>query len=223
MIMSKNKTRFIIVLAILFVVLSVIAFALPMGKTATFWLSYVFAVIALAVQLYAWPKAFGGEGAKSKFYGFPIARVTTIYLVVQLVMSLVFMLAAKWVPAWLVVILFVVLLAAAVIGLISADAIRDEVERQETVRKVDTATMKALQAKAAAIAASCTDAEQKSTLDRLAEAFRYSDPVSSDATQKLEMKLEVLLDELQESGNPDLIRKIEATLNERNQLCKMSK
>lgn len=223
MIMSKNKTRFIIVLAILFVVLSVIAFALPMGKTATFWLSYVFAVIALAVQLYAWPKAFGGEGAKSKFYGFPIARVTTIYLVVQLVMSLVFMLAAKWVPAWLVVILFVVLLAAAVIGLISADAIRDEVERQETVRKVDTATMKALQAKAAAIAASCTDAEQKSTLDRLAEAFRYSDPVSSDATQKLEMKLEVLLDELQESGNPGPIRKIEATLNERNQLCKMSK
>ncbi|MBR3749675.1 MAG: hypothetical protein IKN28_07380 [Firmicutes bacterium] len=221
--MSKNKQRFYIILAILFVVMTVVAFALPMQKTATFWLSYVFAVIALAVQIYAWPKAFGGEGARSKVYGFPIARITTIYLIVQLALSLVFMLAAKWVPAWLAVILFAILLAAAVIGLISADAVRDEVERQETVRKVDTGTMKALQAKAAAIAASCADAERKKALDRLAEAFRYSDPVSSDATQRLEMKLEVLLDELQESGSPELVKKLEATLDERNRLCKMSK
>ena len=186
-------------------------------------MSYIFAVIALVVQIYAWPKAFGGEGARSKVYGFPIARITTIYLIMQLALSLVFMLAAKWIPAWLAVILFVILLAAAIIGLISADAVRDEVERQETVRKVNTGTMKALQAKAAAIAESCADAERKKALDRLAEAFRYSDPVSSDATQKLEMKLEVLLDELQESGSPELVKKLEATLDERNRLCKMSK
>ncbi len=221
--MSKNKIRFYIVLAVIFIVLTVIAVALPLQKTATFWLSYVFAVIALAVQIYAWPKAFGGEGARSKVYGFPIARVTTIYLIVQVALSLIFMPAAKWVPAWLAVILFVILLAAAVIGLISAEGVRDEVERQESVKKANIETMKGLSAKAAAIAAACEAPEAKKDLDRLAEAFRYSDPVSSDATQKLEMKLEVLLDELRESGNPELIKKIETTLNERNRLCKMSK
>ena len=97
--MTKNKTRFFIVLAILFAVFTVIAIALPLTKTAAFWISYVFAVIALAVQIYAYPKAFAGESVKSKFYGFPIARITTVYLIAQLALSLIFMLAAKWVPA----------------------------------------------------------------------------------------------------------------------------
>ena len=37
------------------------------------------------------------------------------------------------------------------------------------------------------------------------------------------MKLELLLDELQETGNAELIRKIEVALAERNQICKQSK
>lgn len=37
------------------------------------------------------------------------------------------------------------------------------------------------------------------------------------------MKLEVLLDELQDSGNAELVKKIESTLAERNQICKSSK
>ena len=49
--MSKNKLRFYVAIAIIFVVLTVIAFALPLAKTATFWISYIFAVIALAVQI----------------------------------------------------------------------------------------------------------------------------------------------------------------------------
>lgn len=221
--MTKNRTRFYIVLAIVFVIFSVIAFVLPAPKTAAFWVSYVFGVIAIGVQAYSWPKAFAGDGAKSKFYGFPIARVTTIYLFAQLAVSLVCMILGKVVPIWVPVVLSVILLGFAAVGFIAADVTRDEIERQETARKVNTETMRSLQAKAAAIAGSCKDPETKKELDHLAEAFRYSDPVSSDATQKLEMKLEVLLDELQESENPDLVKKIETTLAERNQLCKMSK
>ena len=221
--MTKNRTRFYIVLAIVFVMFSVIAFVLPAPKTTAFWVSYVFGVIAIGVQAYSWPKAFAGDGAKSKFYGFPIARVTTIYLIAQLAVSLVCMIFGKVVPTWVPVVLSVILLGFAAVGFIAADVTRDEIERQETARKVNTETMRSLQAKAAAIAGSCKDPETKKELDHLAEAFRYSDPVSSEATLKLEMKLEVLLDELQDSKNPDLINKIESTLAERNQLCKMSK
>ena len=96
-------------------------------------------------------------------------------------------------------------------------------ERQETVREVNVGTIKALQAKAYAIAAACNDPEKKKLLNHIAEAFRYSDPVSSDATQKLEMKLEVMLDELQENESAELAKRIESVLSERNQLCKLSK
>ena len=47
--MTKNRMRFYIVLAIVFVLISVIAFAVPIEHGPCFWLSYVFAVIAIAV------------------------------------------------------------------------------------------------------------------------------------------------------------------------------
>lgn len=228
--MTKNKTRFYIALAILFAVFTVIAIALPLQKTATFWLSYVFAVIALAVQIYAYPKAFAGESVKSKFYGFPIARITTIYLIAQLALSLIFMLAAKWVPAWIPVILFAVLLGVAAVGFISADAMRDEVERQDVVHKADVGTMRALQSKAVFVASQCEDADTKKALNAFAEALRFSDPVSSAATADIEENLTGLVEEL---GNAVLDKdftaaqalctKASTLLADRNRMCKLNK
>ena len=228
--MSKNKLRFYVVLAILFVVLSVIAFVLPFQKTATFWLSYAFAVIAIAVQIYAYPKAFDGPTVKSKFYGFPLARVSTIYLIAQLVLSLIFMVVSKWVPAWIPVVLFALLLGAAAIGFIAAEGVRDEVERQDVAHKANVTTMRALQSKAVFVASQCEDAETKKALDAFAEALRFSDPVSSDALTDIEENLTGLVEEL---GNAVLDKDFEAArtlcakastlLADRNRMCKLNK
>ena len=228
--MSKNKLRFYIVVAILFVVLSVIAFVLPFQKTVTFWLSYAFAAIAIALQIYAYPKAFDGPTVKSKFYGFPLARVSTIYLIAQLVLSLIFMVASKWVPAWIPVVLFALLLGAAAIGFIAAEGVRDEVERQDVVHKANVTTMRALQSKAVFIASQCEDAETKKALDAFAEALRFSDPVSSDALTDIEENLTGLVEEL---GNAVLDKDFEAArslcakastlLADRNRMCKLNK
>ena len=228
--MSKNKLRFYIVLAILFVVLSVIAFVLPFQKTATFWLSYAFAVIAIAVQIYAYPKAFDGPSVKSKFYGFPLARVSTIYLIAQLVLSLIFMVASKWVPAWIPVVLFALLLGVTAIGFIAADTMKDEIERQDVVHKANVTTMRALQSKAVFVAGQCEDAETKKALDAFAEALRFSDPVSSDALVDIEENLTGLVEEL---GNAVLDKDFEAArtlcakastlLADRNRMCKLNK
>ena len=179
--MTKNRGRFYIVLAVILIAFSVIAFVAPFQKNAVFWLSYAFGVLAIAIQAYSWPKAFAGDGAKSKFYGFPIARVTTIYMIAQLILSLIFMIIGVKTAISIPVILYVLLLAIAVIGFIAADTARDEVERQESVKQVNTGTMRALQAKAAAIASAESDPEKRKALNHMAEAFRYSDPVSSDA------------------------------------------
>lgn len=228
--MSKNKIRLFIVLAIVFAVFTVIAFALPLERPATFWLSYVFALVALAVQIYAYPKAFAGESPRSKFYGFPLARVATVYLIAQLALSLIFMLTAKWVPAWIPLILFALLLAAAAIGLVAADAVRDEVERQDAAHKASVTTMRGLQSKTAYIAGQCEDPEAKKQLQRLADAFRYSDPVSGDALAEIEANLEALIDELQSAvlekdidATKTLCAKTQAALAERNRLCKLNK
>ena len=182
------------------------------------------------MQIYAYLKAFDGSSVKSKFYGFPLARVSTIYLIAQLVLSLIFMVASKWVPAWIPVVLFALLLGAAAIGFIAAEGVRDEVERQDVVHKANVTTMRTLQSKAVFVASQCEDAETKKALDTFAEALRFSDPVSSDALTDIEENLTGLVEEL---GNAVLDKDFEAArtlcakastlLADRNRMCKLNK
>ena len=228
---NKNSTRVLVITAIVLVVFCVLAFAIPFLRGTVFWLGVVFTVIAILAQLYVAKKAFAnGEGARSKFYGFPIARVGAIYLVVQIIAGLVCMALGAILPAWVAVVIFVVILAAAVIGFITVDAIRDEVERQDTVLQANVTAMRSLQSKASSIAAQCQDPVLKKVLTSLAEQFRFSDPVSSVDTAEAETELNEMVDLLQSAvieRDPDsalaLVPRIEAALAERNRLCKLGK
>ena len=90
--------------------------------------------------------------------------------------------------------------------------------------------MRALQSKAAALPARCEDAEAKSALEKLAEEFRYSDPVSAPALADLETDMAAMMEELSAAVTDGdnaavlaLCKKISATLAERNRLCKLNK
>ncbi len=228
---KKNMMRTLAVTVIVLVVFCVLAFGIPFVRGSVFWMAFVFTVIAILAQLYIAKKAFAnGEGAQSKFYGFPIARIGFIYLVVQVVVALVCMALGFIVPAWLAAVLLVLVLAAAAIGLITTEGIRDEVERQDEVLKKNVTNMRALQSKAAAIAAQCEDEGTRKVLNALADKFRFSDPVSSDATAEAEAGLAALTDELQAAVlDRDaevavaLAGKLEAALAERNRLCRLNK
>lgn len=224
----KNKLRVVIVLAIVFAVYTVLTFALPFEKNAVLWVSYIFGAAAIAAQLYVLHTAFAqGESAKSKFYGFPIAKIGVTYLLVQLALGLVFMVLAKLVPLWLPLVLYVVLLGVAAVGFIAADTMRDEVERQDSKLKSDTAVIRTLQTRAAVLAASRENGEVKAQLQALADALRYSDPISADATWDAESKLTACMDELERASSDEdaaaILRRMNALLAQRNQLCKSNK
>ena len=110
----KNRVRSWIALGVILVVYSVVAFAPPFVKNGVFWLSYVFGVVAIAVQLYVMHTAFAkGESVKSKFYGFPVANVGIIYMLVQLAFGILMMIFAAKLPLWIPLIVDVVMLGAA--------------------------------------------------------------------------------------------------------------
>lgn len=229
--LNEKEKKGLVVLALLFAVYTLIVLAVPFAKGGMFWLTYLFTAVAFGVQAYVFKQSFEKEaGAKSKFYGFPIARVGVLYLAVQLVLGLVFMALAAVAPVWLALVLYLALLAAAAVGVIATDSIRDEVERQDAQLKKDVATMRALQSKAAALPARCEDAEAKSALEKLAEEFRYSDPVSAPALADLETDMAAIMEELSAAVTDGdnaavlaLCKKISATLAERNRLCKLNK
>ena len=228
---KKNIMRTLAITAIVLVLFCVVAFAIPFARGPVFWLAFIFTIIAILAQLYVAKKAFAnGEGARSRFYGFPIARVGLLYLAVQVVAGLACMALGAVLPVWVAVVLFILILAAAVIGFITVDAIRDEVERQDAVLKTNVTSMRTLQSKAAAIASQCEDESIRNVLNALSDKFRFSDPVSSEATAEAEAGLAALTDELQAAvldkdygAAISLAGKLEAALSERNRLCRLEK
>ena len=94
---------------------------------------------------------------------------------------------AKICAAWIAVIVFVLMLAVAAVGIIAADAMRDEVERQDAQLKTDVAAMRALQSRAAALASRCEDAELKADAqkveDGIEETLTYCDFPSEHRTR----------------------------------------
>ena len=228
---KANEIRWWIGLVTVAVVYNVIAFALPFAKTAIFSLSWIFTMAALVAQVYVIRTAFfKGEGVKSKFYGFPIARVGMIYLAVQAVLGLVFMALGTVVPLWLPLVLYVLLMGASLIGLITTEGIREEVERQEKKIVKDMERMKKFRTLADTLAREGQISEVKETLEEMAEAFRYSDPVSSEALREIEDTLADDLANLQDAvvmlekeKALELCRKTRRDLEERNQICKMTK
>ena len=229
--MGKNMLRTYGVLAIIFVVFSVVVFAVPFVKNGVFVLSYLFVLLAIVFQGYAIHKAFSREEpVTSKLYGFPVARIGFTYLVVQTIASVIFMALGAILPLWVALVVSIVALGAAGIGLITTDTMREEILRQDEQLKKDVSAMRSMQSKTRMLVGQCEDAAFAAELSKLAEAMQYSDPVSSEALQKIEFELSQLVDELQEAvlerefeAAKVLKKKIMDTLAERNRLCKLNK
>ena len=82
--MKKNSTKGYVILGILFALVSIIAFAVPTTKTATFWIVYVFTAVAFVAQIIIWKTALGKEETlKSKFLGFPVVHIGIVYAIIQ--------------------------------------------------------------------------------------------------------------------------------------------
>ena len=225
--MKKNTMRAIVMTLVILVVYHLIVFVVPFAKTAAFWVSYGFTLVAFAVVGLSIYMAFiKNPDAKSRFYGFPIARIGVIYGSVQLVVSLVVMILAQWMPWWIPVLVYAICLGAATIGLVSAETVIEEIQIQDVKLKKDVTLMRSLQSKMSQMASQSEDASLKA----LADEFRYSDPVSNDAIADAEADLVAAVDSLQAAfvdgdneAMAQLCRKTSALLAERNRLCKLNK
>ena len=227
--MNKNRVRMgALVLAIL-AVFQVLAFAIPFAHTAVFWIAYTFTMIAIVALYPLLLYAFSGEGkARISLYGFPVARLAGLYLAVQVVFGLAAMVCALWVPYWIVLILEVLILAAAIIGLIATSTAQEEVERADVQLKTDVSIMHELQSRANALLRIANDPQQAAAVRALAEELRFSDPVSSEETRRLEEQLEICLERLEEALQTggaviDVCHQANALLIERNRICMRGK
>jgi len=228
--MKKDTKQVLIIGVAAFVFYNVAAFVIPCLKTPVFWISWVFTLMAFAVAGYAvYTSLIQKTDVKSRFYGFPIARIGVIYLVAQALVGGVFMSFGNVIAWWLAVVVFAAGFAVAVIGLVSADAVVDQIQEMDDKLKRDVSVMRALQSKVGAMTAGC-EGEAAEAVRAFADELRYSDPVSNEAIADADAELAAVIDELQAAvagGNADdvkaLCRKATVVLAERNRLCKLNK
>lgn len=218
--MKKNSTKGYVILGILFALISIIAFAVPTVKTATFWIAYVFTAAAFAAQIIIWRTALGKETLKSKFLGFPVVHIGIVYTVVQVIAFAVFMFVPT-LPTWSAIVVCSVIAGISAVCMISADAGRNEIERVEAKVQKKVFYIRELQTVVELLTDVETDADTKAALDQLAEKIRFSDSMSSEQLANLENKISAKVLELKTAPNKvEIITELNSLLDERNKKCK---
>lgn len=222
--MKKNSTKGYVILGILFALISIIAFAVPTSKTATFWIAYVFTAAAFAAQIGIWKTALGKEETlKSKFLGFPIVHIGIVYAVIQVIAFAVFMFVPT-LPAWSVIVVCSIIAGVSAVCMISDNVGRNEIERVEAKVQKKVFYIRELQADIELLADNESDATVKTALTQLAEKIRFSDPISNEQLADLENKISTKVAELKTASSKlVIITELNSLLAERNKKCKILK
>ena len=229
--MKKNDFRAALVLGVLLALVHLVIFLLPFPKGIVFWFSYVFLLVAFCVAAASIALAFRDDHSiDSRFYGIPIIRVGSVYLITQTILTLVFMALGELLPFWVVLLADCLLLGAAVLGLVAQDVVRDHAMNLDTRLEQDVSVIRSLQSTMSLLASQCDNLECRAAVAKLSEELRYSDPVSSPELAAIETSLSNSIDDLhraiQEHNDDAVMTLCERTRNlllERNRQCKLSK
>lgn len=229
MIILKNKKLTLTVTLILFVMITVVSFALPLTRSASFWLGYLFIIAALIICAVISIVAFTHDDLRSRFYGLPLMLVAWYYFLAQLVMSIVQMVIPVF-PVRVAVPINIILLGFCLIGLITINVGRDEVGMLDEKIKQKTLFVKTLQSDVETITAQSKSTTLKNELTMLTNKIRFSDPISSMQLVMIEQKINLMIPMLSEAVIKEndayaheIINEVTLLIDERNRQCKLLK
>lgn len=182
-IITSKTIKYIAIYAIAFITYNLSLFALCGfgGHGTTFWISYVFMLIAF-FDVAVVTSMLGATTTLPKdwLFGYPIVRHMTIYVASELFLSIAFMISDTYKMNWSIALVAQMLLFAIhLIFIISCFLAKEIVEDIQEKVKVETTDFRLLQIDVEMIAKKATDEETKQAFKKLAEKIRYSDPMKN--------------------------------------------
>ena len=230
--MKKITKNYLLIIAIILVVYSVLVFVIPFTKMnmATFVISYIASAIALLSQVYVAYIAFKGEdNLTSKVYGFPIIKLGYIYLGVQFALSILFYILGAFidVPVWICIVLYVLVLGLAAVGLITTSTYKEAIEEIEVKKEDNKGFIKELRRDTLVYSSKIKDQTTKELFDKFLDIVRYSDPVSNENLKEVEEEIKSKYEEIKVLVSHDNylvankeIENLIDLINRRNLMCK---
>lgn len=188
--MTKKKTigMGLAILGIVFLIYNMLVFLILTPQTPVFWISYGFMVLAFGLQVLGMYLPFKDFDVQAIFFGIPLAQFTLFYFFAELFMSAVFMIfqGIPWkIPVILQVILLAIYAVVAIVSVASRDATKaskDHYQNKATEMRLNTIDVEMLRDE-------CQDPELKNQLRRLAEAVKYSDPMTNDFVADVDARI----------------------------------
>jgi len=229
MTLKNNKLLGIIVTLIVLAVYNVLIFILVDTKDRMFFVSYAFTLVALVlpliIQIAQYPKQ---QTPKSVFLNLPLYPILFVYLIVQLIAGtgLMFLPDEQYKVSLIVQIVILAIFAILMISTVFVKNVAEDFEGHVAEKRF---YLKSLEVDVSGMADRTDDALLKKNLKNLADAFKYSDPMSDDSLAPLENKIAGLVAELENAvaSNPDMapqkIKDVELALTERNRKAKLLK
>lgn len=241
--MNTNKRNTLVISAVFAAIFSLL-FLVIRPVTGIFLISYIFAIVGLALLCASgW---YIIDHSKNYPWIAAIPSAVREYLIVELVFSAVFVLVeqiAKWsagaagliewvqgfhlAPGWYLLI-HAVLLLILIIRVILLKGGADHIEKRDADVKAKTQFMAEFRAHIELLVNRTENTELKAKLTALAEAIRYSDPMSANSLSPLERQMAVKSGELKANladaeKAAALIDELAQLLEERNAKCKILK
>lgn len=226
----KKQVNITLIVVIVLAIFNTIALIAPFVRTAAFWCAYGFSVAAILIWGGVWLSlGVRSTTQKSRFYGWPMIYLVSVYMTIQVVLGVTFMFfSGSSVRA--VVIINTVLLLICLVGLISTDTAKDSIETIDETVKRKVLYIRSLENEMTHAANMCDDLPTRKKLIAVANAIRYSNPMSDGNLFSLEEEISRLcsrISELIRYQDTETIRNICSQLlimiEERNQKCKLMK
>ena len=232
--MKKNIKFYIIAWAILLALFNLIAFISP-GWAAfekysgSFWTGYIFITLAFVGQLVCSLFAFKEDKKEKFFLSLPLITLSYTGLILTLVFGTLCMLVS-FLPYWVAVIICAVILAVYAIAVLKAKAAAEISSATGEKVKARTFFIRSLTVDCENLLAKAKSEQAKTACNKVYDAVRYSDPMSSDELSSVEEKISAKIGELSTAVTACDDEKITALsdetvllVKERNNKCKVLK
>lgn len=222
--MDVNRIKGYCIGIILFILFNITAFAIPTTRTTTFWITYVFTIIAFIAQIFIWN--FALEKAKNlqhRLWSFSIIYIGIVYLVLQIIVFFLFRIIAT-LPTWSAIVVSVIISGISIASILASESGVNEIKQNEIKVQNKISFIRGLQTEIDLLINREKDDDVRLALENLAQKIRFSDPMSSEQLKVLENEIDSKVSDLKIATNKkELIDIINLLLDERNIKCKMIK
>ena len=222
--MDVNRIKGYCIGIILFILFNITAFAIPTTRTTTFWITYVFTIIAFIAQIFIWNFALEKtKNLQHRLWSFSIIYIGIVYLVLQIIVFFLFRIIAT-LPTWSAIVVSVIISGISIASILASESGVNEIKQNEIKVQNKISFIRVLQTEIDLLINREKDDDVRLALENLAQKIRFSDPMSSEQLKVLENEIDSKVSDLKIATNKkELIDIINLLLDERNIKCKMIK